>query len=92
MCAGLAVDERVPEVRGPENPYESGVPVEETATVDPMSEDKVVLDVGPDYDEPQLIERSALPDDARRAALDLDGEHVDGGTPGVTYEVWTVER
>lgn len=33
VCAGLAVDERVPEDRGPENPYESGVPVSDEATL-----------------------------------------------------------
>lgn len=33
LCVGMAVDERVPEDRGPENPYESGLPVE------PMSDE-----------------------------------------------------
>lgn len=28
VCAGMAVDERPPEDRGPENPYDSGVPPE----------------------------------------------------------------
>lgn len=45
------------------------------------SEDEVYLRVGPEYDESLPMRRSELPNDAIRAAINIDGR-----------EVWTVER
>lgn len=55
-------------------------------------EEWVVLTSEPDLDELELMRRGDMPNDAYRASLDLGGEHVDGGTAGVTYEVWVVSR
>ena len=46
-----------------------------------QSEDDVYLRVGPEYDENLLMKRRELPNDAIRAAFDIEG-----------VEVWTVER
>lgn len=55
-------------------------------------EEWVVLTSEPDLDELELMRRGDMPKDAYRASLDIDGEHVDGGTPGVAYEVWAMNR
>lgn len=34
-CEGMAIDERLPEERGPDNPYESGVPAETQLDTEP---------------------------------------------------------
>ena len=55
------------------------------------NEDMVWLTVGPEYDDGELISRMRLPDDAIRAALEIDGSHLEGGEDRM-YEVWTIER
>jgi hypothetical protein len=55
------------------------------------SEDVVWLTVGPEYDDGEFISRMRMPDDAIRAALEIDGSHVEGGEARM-YEVWTIER
>ena len=55
------------------------------------NEDMVWLTVGPEYDDGELISRMKLPDDAIRAALEIDGSHLEGGEDRM-YEVWTIER
>lgn len=51
----------------------------------------VYLTVGPEYEDGELVRRADAPNDAFRAAIDMDGADV-GGRPGVKYEVWAVER
>lgn len=59
--------------------------------MDDLSEDKVWLVVGPDYDGGEVISRMKLPDDAIRSSLSLDGSKVEGAEDRM-YEVWMVER
>lgn len=54
-------------------------------------EDQVWLTIGPEYDDGELISRMRLPNDALRAALEIDGTDLDGGQSRM-YEVWTIER
>jgi hypothetical protein len=53
--------------------------------------DRVWLTVGPEYNNGELISRMRLPDDAIRAALEIDGSRLEGGEDRM-YEVWTIER
>ena len=55
------------------------------------SEDVVWLTVGPEYDDGELISRMTLPNDAIRAAIEIDGSHLEDGETRM-YEVWTIER
>lgn len=54
-------------------------------------EDVVWLSIGPEYENGELISRMRLPDDAIRAALEINGAHLEGGE-NQRYEVWTIER
>ena len=53
-------------------------------------DDKVWLTIGPEYDG-EFISRMRLPDDALRAAIEIDGTKL-GGAENRMYEVWTIER
>jgi len=53
--------------------------------------DKVWLTIGPRYDSGELSSRMKLPDDAIRAAFEVDGSHLESGEHRM-YEVWSVER
>lgn len=44
ICTGMAIDERLPEDRGPDNPYESGI---EPEVVDPEPEPEVPVEPEP---------------------------------------------
>lgn len=53
--------------------------------------DLVYLTVEPD-DGGELVRRADLPADATRASFDVEGEQVENGEPGRTYEVFVIAR
>lgn len=56
--------------------------------------DQVFLSHGPEYDDGELIPRSELPDNALRAAGNIDGSRFDGveGDGPRWYEEWIIEQ
>lgn len=54
-------------------------------------DEAVYLTVGPEYNNGELVRRADLPDDAMRAALQLDSGDIEGAAPSM-YDVHTVDR
>jgi hypothetical protein len=55
-----------------------------------LSQGAVRLTIGPEGNDGKLISRMKLPDDAIRAALEIDESHLEDGEAR-SYEVWTYE-
>ncbi len=56
-----------------------------------VGDEMIVLTVGPDLEGGQLIRRADAPDDAYETSVTVRGDGIDGGEPGVEYEVWSVD-